>query len=106
MTWGRRRQPARVPHPDPARELELQRIRDLRDGIARRTALIGQYQDEIGRLHKAARQAAYEIDRKAYLNEATVLHDRITAAEEGIGKVNEQIAALQGEISPDDLAYL
>jgi hypothetical protein len=106
MPWFRSRPPARIPHPDPARELALQRILDLRAGITRRAELIAQYRREIGKLHSAARGTGYDSTRKAHLAEATVLHDRIAATEQEITKANEQIAALQEKISPDDLAYL
>ena len=105
MPWSRR-PPARTPHPDPARELELQRILDLRAGIARRAELIGQYRREIGKQHARARSDVSAGERRACLDEVGVLHQRITDAETEITRVHEQIAALQEKISPDDLAYL
>lgn len=104
MTWFNRR-PARRPHPDPARELELQRILDLRASIDRRADLIKQYRDAIYGLHLDARQSRRQ-DAEVLLREVAVLHDRINATEEAIERAGEQIAKLQAGISPDDLAFL
>ena len=106
MSWFRARPLARIPHPDPARELELQRILDLRAGITRRAELIAQYRQEIKNFHRETRidTSGKRIDQ--YLAEVTVLHDRITGTEAEITRVHEEIAALQEKIPADDLAYL
>ena len=105
MRWTRRAQ-ARTPHPDPARELDLRRILDLRDSIARRADLIAQYRIDISRLHAQARAESNVKRIELYLAEAAALDGRITAAEDAIAATGEQIAALQAVMSPDDLAYL
>jgi predicted nucleic acid-binding Zn-ribbon protein len=105
MTWFRR-PPARRPHPDPARELELRRILDLQDGITRRARLIAQYRQAIADLYDTAQDETSIKRIEIYLGEITVLHQRIADAEAEIAGVHEQIAALQEKIPPDDLAYL
>jgi predicted nucleic acid-binding Zn-ribbon protein len=107
LSWGRRsRRRVRVPHPDPARELELQRILDLRVSITRREDLIGQYRKEIGDLHYTVRDETNVKRIEVYLREAATLHDRITETETSITVTHEEIAALQAKIPSDDLAYL
>ena len=48
----------RRPHPDPRTETRLQRIIALRESAARKSALIGQYTAEIGRLQRRYRNHA------------------------------------------------
>lgn len=98
--------PARRPHPDPARELELLRILDLRASITRRTELVAQYRREIRALHAEARGETNIKRAGIYLQQAEVLHQRILEVEESIPATHEQIAALQSKIPADDLAYL
>jgi predicted nucleic acid-binding Zn-ribbon protein len=106
MFRRRQTQTHRTPHPDPARELELRRILDLRDSIDRRADLIDQYRKEIGKLHKAARETGYEVRANQYLTEAKVLDERIAVIEDAIEKTGGQIAEIQAAMSPDDLAFL
>lgn len=105
MPWGKSK-PSRRPHPDPAKELELQRILDLRDSINRRAALIVVYRNEIHSLHRQAREdtSGKRIDQ--YLAQAGVLHERIGETEAAIARTGEDIAVLTAKISPDDLAFL
>lgn len=106
MFRKRQAQPARVKHPDPGRELQLQRILDLRGSIDRRAELIGQYRQEIRELHAAARGTGFEETADRHLREAKVLDERIATLEDAIEKTGGQIADLQAEIPPDDLAFL
>jgi predicted nucleic acid-binding Zn-ribbon protein len=102
----RARTPARQPHPDPARELELQRILDLRASIARFATLIAQYRDEISKLYYQARADSNTQRVEQYLAATGTLHERITDAEGAIARTGEEIAALQEKIPADDLAFL
>ena len=100
------RQREREPHPDPAIELQLQEILDLRASIDRRTALIEQYREEIADLHK---EAGYKDDNERtniFYERADQLDEKIRALEVDIEPVHERIRDLQGKIGPDDLAFL
>jgi predicted nuclease with TOPRIM domain len=96
----------REPHPDPAIELQLQEILDLRASIDRRSALIEQYREEIADLHKDARYNDNNERIKIFYERADQLDEKIRALEGEIEPVHEQIRELQGKISPDDLAFL
>ena len=96
----------REPHPDPAIELQLQEILDLRASIDRRTALIEQYREEIADLHKDARFDKNIERTKIFYERADQLDEKIRALEGEIEPVHERIRELQGKISPDDLAFL
>ena len=100
------RQREREPHPDPAIELQLQEILDLRASIGRRTALIEQYREEIADLHKDARYNDDNERTKILYERADQLDEKIRALEGDIEPVHERIRELQGKISPDDLAFL
>jgi hypothetical protein len=100
--WRRRR----VPHPDPATELALLRILDLRASVDRRAGLTGQYRREIEKLYGAARAETSSKRIELYNGEAAALHDRILAVEAGIAATGDEIAALQQRIEPADLAFL
>jgi hypothetical protein len=102
----RKKAPQRTPHPDPAVELRLQRILDLRASITRTAALAEQYRHEIGKLYYEARCETSSERAEMFMQEATALHDRIMSTETAITGTQQQIAALQAEIAPDDLAYL
>jgi len=105
IMW-RKRASARRPHPDPARELELQRILDLRASIARRAELIAQYRREIKHLHAEARADGSTKRIEIFLKEAAVLDRRIADTEDAIGRTGEEITKLQEKIPADDLAFL
>jgi uncharacterized coiled-coil DUF342 family protein len=96
----------REPHPDPAIELQLQEILDLRASIDRREALIEQYREEISHLHKDARYDDNTERMKLFYERADRLDEKIRALEGEIEPVHEQIRELQGKISPGDLAFL
>ncbi len=96
----------REPHPDPAIELQLQEILDLRASIGRRAALIEQYREEIADLHKEARYDDSTERTKILYERADQLDEKIRALEGEIEPVHEQIRELQGKIGPDDLAFL
>ena len=96
----------REPHPDPAIELQLQEILDLRASIDRRTALIEQYREEIADLHKDARYNNNNERTKILYERADQLDEKIRALEGDIEPVHERIRDLQGKIGPDDLAFL
>jgi predicted nucleic acid-binding Zn-ribbon protein len=96
----------REPHPDPAIELQLQEILDLRASIDRRTALIEQYREEIADLNKDARYTNDNERTKILYGRADQLDEKIRVLEGEIEPVHEQIRELQGKISPDDLAFL
>ena len=96
----------REPHPDPAIELQLQEILDLRDSIDRREALIEQYREEIADLHKDARYDNNTERMKIFYGRADQLDEKIRALEGEIEPVHERIRELQSKISPDDLAFL
>jgi predicted nucleic acid-binding Zn-ribbon protein len=100
------RQREREPHPDPAIELQLQEILDLRASIDRQTALIEQYREEIADLHKDARYIDNDERTKIFYERADQLDEKIRALEGDIKPVHEQIRELQGKINPDDLAFL
>lgn len=102
----RKKTPARAPHPDPAMELELTRILDLRASVSRRASLIDVYRQEIERLHGRSRRATYDADAQRYWKQAGELGVLITAEEAAIAATGEQISALRAQLSPDDLAYL
>jgi hypothetical protein len=105
MTWWKRT-PVRHPHPDPARELELRRILDLRASIDRRIVLITQYRLEIGQLLTAARNDSNRQRIDQYLGETRAMEERINAAEDAIAATGEDIAKLQALIPPGDLSFL
>ena len=100
------RQREREPHPDPAIELQLQEILDLRASIDRRTALIEQYREEIAHLNKDARYDPDSERIKIFYERADQLDEKIRALEGDIEPVHERIRDLQGKIGPDDLAFL
>jgi hypothetical protein len=100
------RKQAREPHPDPAIELQLQEILDLRDSIDRREALIEQYRKTIADLHQDARFDKNTERTKFFYERADQLDEKIRALEGEIEPVHERIRGLQGKISPDDLAFL
>ena len=102
MSRGRDREP----HPDPAIELQLQKILDLQASTGRRTALIEQYREDIADLHKDARYHDDNERTKILYERADQLDEKIRALEGDIAPVHEQIRDLQGKISPDDLAFL
>jgi predicted nucleic acid-binding Zn-ribbon protein len=100
------RKQAREPHPDPAIELQLQEILDLRDRIDRRAELIKQYRKTIADLTEDARfEKSTERDKLLY-ERADQLDEKIRALEGEIEPVHERIRELQGKMSPDDLAFL
>jgi predicted nucleic acid-binding Zn-ribbon protein len=96
----------REPHPDPAIELQLQEILDLRASIDRREVLIEQYREEIADLHKEARYSGKTDLVKIFYERADQLDEKIRALEGDIEPVHERIRELQSKISPDDLAFL
>ena len=96
----------REPHPDPAIELQLQEILDLRASIDRRTALIEQYREQIDDLHKDARYNNKAEMVKIFYERADQIDEKIRALEGEIEPVHEQIRGLASKIGPDDLAYL
>jgi superfamily I DNA and/or RNA helicase len=96
----------REPHPDPAIELQLQEILDLRASIDRRTALIAQYREQIDDLHKDSRYNDNTGLVKILYERADQLAEKIRALEGEIEPVHERIRELVGKIGPDDLAYL
>ena len=96
----------REPHPDPAIELQLQEILDLRASIDRREALIEQYREEIADLHKDARYDNNTERMKIFYERADQLDEKIRALEGEIEPVHERIRELQSKISADDLAFL
>jgi predicted nuclease with TOPRIM domain len=100
------REAVREPHPDPAIELQLPEILDLRASIDRRVALIEQYREEIADLHKDARYDNNTERTKILYERADQLDEKIRTLEGEIGLVHERIRELQGKISPDDLAFL
>lgn len=100
------RKQAREPHPDPAIELQLQEILDLRDSIDRREALIEQYRKTIADLHQDARFDKNTERTKIFYERADQLDEKIRVLEGEIEPVHERIRGLQGKISPDDLAFL
>ena len=100
------RERAREPHPDPAIELQLQEILDLRASIGRRAALIEQYREEIADLHEDARYDKSPERTKIFYERADQLDEKIRALEGEIEPVHERIRELQGKIGPDDLAFL
>ena len=102
MSWKREREP----HPDPAIELQLEEILDLRASIDRRTHLIEQYREEIAHLHKDARYNNDNERTKILYERADQLDEKIRALEGDIEPVHEQIRELEGKISSDDLAFL
>jgi len=96
----------RDPHPDPAIELQLQEILDLRASIDRRETLIEQYREQIADLDKDARYNNNTELIKIFYERADQLDGKIRALEGEIEPVHERIRELQGKISPDDLAFL
>ena len=96
----------REPHPDPAIELQLQEILDLRASIGRRAALIEQYREEIADLHEDARYDKSTERTKIFYERADQLDEKIRVLEGEIEPVHERIRELQGKIGPDDLAFL
>ena len=96
----------REPHPDPAIELQLEEILDLRASIDRRAALIEQYREQIDDLHKDARYNNNTELVKIFYERADQLGEKIRALEGEIEPVHERIRELQGKIGPDDLAFL
>jgi predicted nucleic acid-binding Zn-ribbon protein len=96
----------REPHPDPAIELQLEEILDLRASIDRRAALIEQYREQIDDLHKDARYNNNTELVKIFYERADQLDEKIGALEGEIEPVHERIRELQGKIGPDDLAFL
>ncbi len=100
------RKQEREPHPDPAIELQLQEILDLRASIDRREALIEQYREAIADLQKDARYDNSTERTKLLYERADQLDEKIRTLEGEIEPVHERIRELQGKISPDDLAFL
>lgn len=109
MSMFRRNRAPRRPHPDPRTETRLQRIIALRESADRKSALIGQYTDEIGNLSYAYRSEAANGEHR----NATKLESRLTALqaeirqlEAEIDGIHEDIAKRTEELSETDLSYL
>jgi uncharacterized coiled-coil DUF342 family protein len=104
MRRGRKQQ--RQPHPDPAVELRLQRILDLRASIDRRTDLIREYRHEISEFHSQARWEGSTKLAAEYNGRADELDAKIEILEDKIEETGGKIADLQAKIDPADLAFL
>lgn len=100
-----RRKRQRTPHPDPAAELQLLRILDLRAGIDRRASMTMDMRHEIGQLNHQARMEGQARMQRNH-ERVDVLTAQIAVLEREIERVHGMIATLQAQISPDDLAYL
>jgi hypothetical protein len=109
-TWRRppapRPVPPRTPHPDPGRELQLQRILGLQAAIGRQEELIAAYREQIGELNETACEESSAKRAELYFQQAGILHERITETEKAIRADQAEIAVLQAEIPADDLAFL
>jgi len=109
-------------HPDPGIDLQLQRIWDLRQAIARQDALAIIHRDGIEAAHRQQDAAGSNLrgqvrvdknDLTAYEQQMAAQADRISAAtiqltaiETAIDAKNAEIAQLAGKLSDADLAYL
>jgi hypothetical protein len=117
------RAPARVPHPDPRTELELQRILAARAMIARTGELIGLHHQEIDaarceqdnagfRLRNPVHRLdgtdlrGYELQMQAQRDRIADATARIADAEQLIAATHERISELAAKLSDPDLAYL
>lgn len=98
--------PQRTPHPDPGKELQLQRILDLRASIGRRVELIEQYRNTIRHLHNAMEETGYIQKMNVWRDEISTLDHRISEMETAIVNTGEDISKLQASIDPEDLAFL
>ena len=96
----------RKPHPDPAIELQLQEILDLRASIDRRAALIEQYREQIDDLHKDACYNDNNERTKLLYERADQLDEKIRVLEGEMEPVHERIRELVSKTGPDDLAFL
>lgn len=112
MRRRRQAQPARQPHPDAATELQLQQIHGLLARIEQKTGLIGDYRSEIAELHDDIRWLARirpaGADAAAKAHDARVgrLQQAIREIDSEVDAAREQIAKLQHDMNPNDLAYL
>jgi chromosome segregation ATPase len=108
----RQAQPARQHHPDPAVELQLQQIHGLLARIEQKAGLIGDYRTEIAELHDdirwlaRVRPAGAEAAAKAHDARIARLQQEIRGIDSEVDTAREQIAKLQHDMNPNDLAYL
>lgn len=106
MSIRKKKTPDRRPHPDPAVELHLLRILDLRASIGRRAQLSDDYRRQISSMMDVIEGEGSPKRIELYRAEVEAIHRRITETEAGITVLHEQIAKLQASLSPDDLAFL
>ena len=100
------RKQKRKPHPDPAIELQLQEILELRASVGRWAELIRGYRISIESFHIEMRRSTMDWRIEAYAERADALDGKIHAAEASITGVHEQIRDRTAKIDPADLAYL
>lgn len=107
MPLRRQKQPPqRQRHPDPAVELQLLRILDLRATVDRRAQMIADYRYQIGRFGVEARGDSNKDRVKLHNTRANELDARIEELEKEIETIGGRIAILQSELDPADLAFL
>jgi hypothetical protein len=113
--------PARIPHPDPGIELQLQRIIGCQRAIARYELLIAEYRQQMtsaddeqdmhsSRLRNSnegsSAQQSFSLGMSAQARRIASARGGIAEAERAIGDPHELIAKLAAGISASDLAYL
>lgn len=117
----RNQAPARIPHPDPAIELQLQRIIGHQRAIARYELLVTEHRSQIASAgdesdkhsytlrisnHGSAAQQAFKLGTDEQARRIEIAKAGITEAEQAIEAQHEQIAKLAAAMSATDLSYL
>jgi chromosome segregation ATPase len=110
--------PSRRPHPDARIEAELQRILSLRATAARKESQVGQYQNEIAKLHDQLRAISHKnmtgnlygggltANTQPVERRVAGLQGEIRKLETEVSQVHDEIGKRVEQLSDTDLAYL
>lgn len=114
-------EPARMKHPDPGIELQLQRIISCQRAVARYERLIAEYREQITSasdeqdknsytlrisLSRTSDQQSFKLNMDEQARRIETARTGITETEQAIEAQHEQIAKLAAAIDAADLAYL
>jgi len=98
--------PQRRPHPDPKVEAELLRIVSLRGMVARKEAHLESLYREVSNVNRDMRRYPDSDAHERRVDLADDLGEKVTAGEEDVQRLHDDIAKRITALSDTDLSYL